>query len=310
MLDQMPRRTNFFQAVVAIIHGHMAGDAVVEESAMLTHALTGAKREVDVVIRTNVAGYAVIVSVEATATGRRATGPWVEQMCAKHAGLPTNQLVLVSEKGFTPEALRLAAANHAVALSPADLDVPDPDAAVVGQLKSFWPKILALTPESASVQVERPDGGSNWVRALFDNLFYLADGTEVGTVGDWVNRILKKRFVEIADGLGLGAISEDMDAWFELEAGPVAMCEEQRLELFLRTETDAPELHRAVAIKLRGRVHIEVAEVPLRHMKLGAVRVSAGETRLGKRDAVVVVTEQQPGKPQFTLRLGKERDGA
>ncbi len=169
MLDQMPRRTNFFQAVVAIIHGHMAGDAVVEESAMLTHALTGAKREVDVVIRTNVAGYAVIVSVEATATGRRATGPWVEQMCAKHAGLPTNQLVLVSEKGFTPEALRLAAANHAVALSPADLDVPDPDAAVVGQLKSLWPKILALTPESASVQVERPDGGSNWVRALFDN---------------------------------------------------------------------------------------------------------------------------------------------
>jgi len=285
----------------------MAGDAVVEESAMLTHAATGAKREADVVIRSTVAGYGVMVSIEATATGRRATGPWVEQMCAKHAGLPTNQLVLISEKGFTPEALRLAATKGAVTLTPADLDVPDPDAAVVGQLKSLWPKILELTPESVSVQVERPDGEAQSVRALFDNLLYLADGTEVGTVNDWVQRILHKRFPDIADGIGLGAISEDLDAWFQLDAGPVVTRDEEPLGLYLRTESDAPELHRAVAVTIRGRVHIEVGEVPLRHMKLGEVRVSAGKTRLGKRDAIVVVTEQQPGKPRFTLRLGKDR---
>ena len=44
----MPRRTNHFQEVVAIIHKHMSGDATVQESAMLVSRATDAEREVDV----------------------------------------------------------------------------------------------------------------------------------------------------------------------------------------------------------------------------------------------------------------------
>jgi hypothetical protein len=69
----MPRRTNVFQEVVAIIHEHMAEGATVEESAMLVNRATGHKREVDVVIRTNAATQEVVIGIEATSAGREAS---------------------------------------------------------------------------------------------------------------------------------------------------------------------------------------------------------------------------------------------
>jgi hypothetical protein len=84
---------------VQIIYEHMGGDAVVEASGMLPHRL-GGEREVDVVIRSQMAGHEIIVSVEAAARGRIADVTWVEQLVAKHRYLPTTKLVLVSESGF------------------------------------------------------------------------------------------------------------------------------------------------------------------------------------------------------------------
>lgn len=73
----------FFQEVVAIIQEHMAGDATVEESGMLVHRVTGEEREVDVVIRSEVAGHEIIISVEATAVGRKADTTWVEARASR-----------------------------------------------------------------------------------------------------------------------------------------------------------------------------------------------------------------------------------
>jgi hypothetical protein len=160
----------------------MAGEATVEESALLADRRTGSLREVDVVIRSQVAGYPVMVSVEATAGGRRADVHWVEQMVAKHGYLATSQLVLVSDAGFTAEATRIAEAEGAVVMQPEDLTQADPAGQVVGKLKSLWPKLLALTPERTRLRVQRPDGTLHWVVSLPDNVLYLGDGTEVATV--------------------------------------------------------------------------------------------------------------------------------
>jgi hypothetical protein len=100
----VPKRTNLFQEVVEILHRHMAVDATVEASALLTSRGTGTLREVDVVIRAKQAGHEVIVSVEAMARSRKADRKWVDEMVGKHADLPTSKLVLVSEKGFTKDA--------------------------------------------------------------------------------------------------------------------------------------------------------------------------------------------------------------
>jgi hypothetical protein len=93
----MPRRTNVFQEVVAIIHEHMAVGATVEESAMLVNRATKRRREVDVVIRGKQATHDVVVGVEATKGNRMASVEWVERMIGKHQNLPTDKLVLVSQ---------------------------------------------------------------------------------------------------------------------------------------------------------------------------------------------------------------------
>ena len=117
----MPKRTNLFQEVVEVLHRHMAGDATVEASAMRPSQSTGALREVDVVIRAKQAGHDVIVSVEAMARSRKADRTWVDSMVGKHADLPTNKLVLVSQRGFTEDARAAALARNAVPLAPEDL---------------------------------------------------------------------------------------------------------------------------------------------------------------------------------------------
>jgi len=127
----VPRRSNFFQRVIAVVHAHMSEGAIVEESAMLPDRESGTLREVDVVIKVS-KPYETVVSIEATSTTqsqsskrRRANVEWVERMLGKHASLPTNLLVLVSETGFTQEAMRKATARGALALTPEDLDETD-----------------------------------------------------------------------------------------------------------------------------------------------------------------------------------------
>ena len=112
----MPKRTNLFQDVVSIIHEHLAGDAKIERSAMLRNRLTDELREVDVVLRTrNGPGYETIIGIEAVGRGRAAAVDWVESMVAKHQNLPTNQVVLIAEGGFSEQARSLALAERAAA---------------------------------------------------------------------------------------------------------------------------------------------------------------------------------------------------
>jgi hypothetical protein len=299
----MPRRRNLFQDVVAIIHRHMAGEADVEESAMLVNRLTGDAREVDVVIRSEVAGHPVTVAIEATSGTRRANVEWVERMVGKHRNLPTDRLVLVSGGGFTTQARDLAYREGAIALAPEDLEGENPSARIVGRLRSLWPKMLALTPEGFRVFVERPDGGVGWFRAQPDHLLFLEDGTPVASLNGFAHRLIQKRFPEVAEQLGLNRIAEDLDAWFRLESeGPHGTNDEARLPLFVRhEESDPPELHRVTRLVIDGKAHIEVRELALRHMRLGDVQFAQGEVEIAGKPSLVVVTEDDTGG-KLTMR--------
>ena len=100
----MPRRSNSFQRLVALINTSLAGVTRVEESAMLPDSVTGHRREVDILITSEVAGYIFRIGIEVSATNRKADTPWVERMRSKHADLPTDKLILVSESGFAKSA--------------------------------------------------------------------------------------------------------------------------------------------------------------------------------------------------------------
>ncbi len=104
----MPKRSNQFQRLVLLINSCLAGNAQVIESAMLKDKVSGESREVDVLISTNVSGYKVDIAIEVVARKRKADATWVESMYAKHSHLPTDKLILVSEKGFYTPALEKA----------------------------------------------------------------------------------------------------------------------------------------------------------------------------------------------------------
>jgi hypothetical protein len=48
---------------------------------------------------------------------------------------------------------------------------------------------------------------------------------------------------------------------------------------------------------------VEVREVALRHVRLGALRVAIGETHLEKRDTLLVITQTEAGDRKMTFAV-------
>jgi len=113
----MPKRSNKFQKLITAIHGCIANDVSVEESAFLVDRETGEKREVDIVLKSKLGDYPVVLSVEVNDRSRRAGSGWVEEMAGKHQALQTNKLVLVSRSGFTKPAMQKAKVREIEALT-------------------------------------------------------------------------------------------------------------------------------------------------------------------------------------------------
>ena len=297
----MPKRTNDFQEVIRIIHEHMAGDDVVQGSDELRDRVTGKKREVDVVIRSKIAGHEVILSVEATRAGRKADTPWVEQLVGKHRNLPTSKLVLVSESGFYDPARKLAEAEDAVPITPEDLDADDPALGVITGLRSLWPKELKLIPEKVTLVARRPDGtliGMQDVEA--DLRVFLVDGRAVGTLSNFLKLVYDWNFSVFAEAVGLADITEDTERGFVFSyQGPLV----DDTYLYLRMEEgDTHELLQIQESEFRGKAIIHVCEIPLHHKRLGEVTCYAsGEGTLGDEALQMVVSE---GKATIRSRPG------
>ena len=94
------------------IHVCIAKEVSVEESALLPDRETGEKREVDIVLRSRLVDYPIILSVEVRDRSRPAGSGWIEEMAGKHQALQTNKLVLVSRSGFTKPAIVKAKARE------------------------------------------------------------------------------------------------------------------------------------------------------------------------------------------------------
>jgi len=116
----VPKRTNRFQKLALWIQGQLSDDAIVTESASVLDRSTGQHAEVDILIESTMAGHQVHVGIECTSTRRRATVEWVREMIGKHQTLAIDKTVLVSESGFTREAIRRAGAAGVAAISMAE----------------------------------------------------------------------------------------------------------------------------------------------------------------------------------------------
>lgn len=306
----MPRRSNLFQDVVAIIHSHMAEGATVEESAMLMNRATGRKQEVDVVITTGAAGHPVVIGVEASSTKRPASVEWVQRMVGKHGDLPTDKLVLVSESGFRPAALKYAEAKGVLAIAPADLAADDPPREIVNLLRSIWPKVLSLTPERGKVAVLPPGAeGAGWFHAPPDLDVFLDDGSEVGALMDVARALINANFPKVAEQIELGQIENDLSTAFVLEVGPgwrVKVDGEERRLCARYIEGNDVELHTIDRLQITGKAEIKVSEISLTHRRLGEVTYAYGEGSVGGQDALFLVTENKEGG-KATIRFRGSR---
>ena len=113
----MPKRTNKFQKLITAIHACVTNKVCVEESAFLVDRETGKEREVDILIKSQLGDYPVVLSIEVTNRSRRAGSGWVEEMAGKHQALLTDKLVLVSKSGFTKPAMQKARVRGIEALT-------------------------------------------------------------------------------------------------------------------------------------------------------------------------------------------------
>jgi hypothetical protein len=302
----VPKRTNLFQEVVEIIHRHMAEDATVEASAMLTDARTGHEREVDVVIRSESAGYEVLVSVEAVGRTRKATVEWVEQQLRKHEDLPTNKLVLVSEKGFYKPARELAESEGAVALAPEDLTGGDPEGRVVANIRSLWPKVVTFTPEEFGVKfddADAPKGG--WSKE--SPAVYADDSTLVGeSLAEFVKVLYEKHFLELMEQIGVADVTDDEVRRFDLRLENL-LVPVDGVERHICLLNQNGRLYSLKRISATGKGVIQVSEIPLRHGRLGEVEVlfSYGEGKIAGRNTLVVASApegEESGKLTFRIR--------
>jgi hypothetical protein len=125
----MPKRSNQFQKIVTYIAEQLAPlGATVKESVELPEKdVNGVPREVDTLIEVGAGQTRVRIAVESRDRTRKDDIEWVDSLIGKYAGLPVDQVVAVSNAGFSATAKLKAQAYNIEVLSPqevADTDWP------------------------------------------------------------------------------------------------------------------------------------------------------------------------------------------
>jgi hypothetical protein len=123
-LRDMPRRSNEFQHLVAMLTALSSDGAAIHESVELMEIASTETREVDVVAIGEVAGHQTVVCIECRDWKRPQTVEWVEQAPTKFDDLGANVRVLVSASGFTKTALAKAARYGIKTITPGEI-TPD-----------------------------------------------------------------------------------------------------------------------------------------------------------------------------------------
>jgi len=291
----MPRRTNEFQQLIAIIQSHLDPGAVVEESVLLDDRLTNTKREVDVCVRGRLAGQAVVISIECRDRGRQVDVSWVDEMNCKHSRLPTNLLVLVSHSGFTQEAVRIADIHGIRHVVFHDVDAAASER-LFPELQSLWGKTWTLEIDRVSITVELSESlSSETVRVYPDTALFLDDGRLIGSAAEIANALVNHESFQIH--LGSRALPEHKFVelgWNRVAFDGKRVCL-QKLE---------PLVFRPVErFRLIAKCSITVNEVPLRHGRYESVRVAWGKVTMLGNEMMVVATDEAESGTQVSMKI-------
>lgn len=295
-VKSMPKRSNEFQKLVFLLKKQLAGDATVTESKMLKDLVTGGDREVDVCVETVLTSHPVMVSIECIDRNRPADVTWVEEMKAKHQRLPTNLLVLISRKGFSSQAIKVAKTSNIQTLTFDETTEDDIDR-IFGSLDSLWTKVFTLYPTEVLARVA-PSGElpAESVAVFPDNTIHSSDGSVIALIRDLVQGWLQS-----------GEIREEFakrgdQSHKRFVVGWPQPKDKDGKSLFLQKES--PRMLRAIElVEVMGVCQFEVSEFPLRHGALGDVKVSWGEGKFMDRNAVLLASKNEHGTQRISITV-------
>lgn len=307
----VPKRTNTFQEVVAIVQQHLADlseqDVTITESKMLIDAVSGKEREVDTCVETLVAGQPIVVSIECRDHARPQAIGFIEEMKSKHEFLPTNRLLLVSSSGFTASARAKAKVYNIALVQPG----PDLRSEVEDKLKQLWVKSFALTPRTVKLNLDGQLEGDDALTEnhLGDELF-LSDGTQAGSLLELVDTAIRGLNVDndaMRDALeGEGQFAVGLDLMAAPETVP---------PLYVREKRSATgPLYRLRDAVILGEVSVKVAPMDLTRgvlqsadhetdAKAVAPPFAHGQVQLGDNEVLFVVTEGNDGDSRTQMRV-------
>lgn len=288
----MPRRSNEFQHLVAMLTALSSDAAAVHESVELMEIASTETREVDVVAIGEVAGHQTVVCIECRDWKRPQTVEWVEQARTKFDDLGANVRVLVSSSGFTKPALAKAARHAIKTITPGEI-TPEFVRKVVNKADQAQYTHWVTYPQKGEVVIT--SGGYSQQIELQPNfsIFY-ADGSVATTfevVASFVMRhhtrthedqweeVLGKRHVAVGDS-------------------PEPRYNGQKV--YIRgnsTSTGEEELFEIANVIVTFHAERTVAVVPLTHGEFDGTYYSTGTAPLGVDNAVQLVwTETADGE--------------
>lgn len=174
--------------MIYLIHHQLIDEATVTESKFLYDRAANVDREVDIVIEIQAGDYPVIIGIECQGRCRVANVEWVEQMAAKHASLPTNKLILVSQSGFSSTARKKAEALgiRTMTLSQA---IRSDWIGLVGQATMLLVK-WGIEPVACFAVFSQYKGQRNTLQLDFNQQLYDREGYDVLIVNEAIEIIM------------------------------------------------------------------------------------------------------------------------
>jgi hypothetical protein len=296
----MPKRTNEKQEVIALLRRLLARQGCsVTESKMLKDQVTGAEREVDVVMECAEGDVTVTVSFEVLAHGRPADITWVEQQQKKHERLATNKLVLVSWSGFTGTAVEQAKRDPKLLLVTPEL--------VTGSdgnpsLRAIYAEELGLSARKVVFTVLPPGAEQIRVAVFPDNKIFQATGVEVGTAKE-----LAEAFLNSPDVFKRIALEVHSHPERDKVVGFV-IGSDIGYQVYLRKD-ETGELHRIKGVEVTGDLSWKQEKVDLAMARFGDVLFGHAKTQLLGRAATVVATLGSDASiGAFTTRVYEQKE--
>ena len=121
----MPRRTNEFQEIIADIYRALTPMGATFQESAIVEEPDGTQREIDVLIRTAVAGSEISLAVECRDYNRKQSIEWVDSLIGKYQALPIDKVVAVSSSGFSETSIMKASRHRIQCLSATEAEGAD-----------------------------------------------------------------------------------------------------------------------------------------------------------------------------------------